>query len=100
MSSQAQVNSNPNWYILYYANYVNSDATIYDTALGDVCSVSFSGGVLQIAGWQPLSYPQPTNAQLLSYVWITVRTWFQNFYGNPASIVQQQPFLISTSDLS
>jgi hypothetical protein len=99
MSTQDQVNSYANQYILYYAGFVQSDPTIFQVNLSDICYTSIIGGVLQIGGWQPV-YATPTNAQLLSYAFATVNSWYVDNYGDPNSIKASQPFILPTADIS
>lgn len=101
MSTQAQVNASPAAYILYYNRIGQSDATIYNINLSDVCFISFdSSGALSIGGWQIIAYGPPDNATLLSYVNATVLAWFRNNYQNPVNVADNQPYEISSADLS
>jgi hypothetical protein len=104
MSTQDQVNSYYQEYILYYCNSVNSDPTVYDyNGLSDVCSVAYDSNTppqIVISGWLIGGYSQPSNATLLTYSFSTVDSFFQNFYVIPAAIQLAQPYTISTSNLN
>jgi hypothetical protein len=101
MSTQAELNLNYTYYILYYCNVENADPTVYQTDLSDVCAVIFDGSNnIAISAWLILGYPQPSMAHLLTYTLVTVLTFFNNFYAIPAAIVSQQPYAIDATTLA
>jgi len=104
MSTQDQLNSYYQEYILYYCNSVNSDTNFYDyVGLSDVCSVIYDSSTppqIVISGWLIVGYSQPSNALLLTYSFSTVDTFFQNYYVIPAAIQANEPYMISTSNLN
>lgn len=100
MSDQSQVNSYFNQYILYYCNSVNSDSTVYNQDLSNVCTVSFNeDSTLNISDWLIGSYIAPTNSQLLEYTSENVLTFFNDFYTIPLMIQDKMPYMISSEEL-
>ena len=62
MSTQAELNANPNLYIIYWCNNVNSDTTLYDyLSLSDVCGLIFDvDNNIQIVDWLITGYLAPS----------------------------------------
>jgi hypothetical protein len=104
MSTQDQVDTYYQEYILYYCNSVHSDPTFYDFyGLSDVCSVAYDSNTppqIVISGWLIGGYSAPSNATLLTYSFSTVDSFYQNFYIIPAAIQANEPYMISTSNLN
>lgn len=100
---QSDYNSNPYQCILYYCNSPagQNDLTVYNTDLSNVCSLYFDGSNnIQISGWLILAYGAPSTATILTYNISTVLTFYNNFYIIPAAIAENEPYMISTTDLS
>lgn len=101
MSTQADLNTYPWQFVLYYCNIVNADPTVYHTDLSNVCTLSFDANDnIAISNWLIGAYPAPSTATLLTYVLATVLTAYNNFYVIPDAIGQYQPYSISTADLA
>ena len=101
MSSQAELNTYPGQFVLYYCNTINADATVYQTDLSNVCTLGFDGsGNITISGWLIGGYAVPTPATLMTYVLVTVLDAYDNFYTIPAAIQTAQPYSITTTKLA
>lgn len=101
MSTQADLNTYPQQYVLYYCGSDQKDATVYQTDCSDVCTLAFDGnGDIYIASWLLGGYSAPSNATLLSFALADVQTWYNNFYTIPALIQADQPYSISHADLA
>jgi hypothetical protein len=102
MSTQADVNTNPNQYILYYCGADQKDATVYQQDCSNVCAFSYNEttGDLQINTWYVVAYTQPSNETLLSFALVDVLAWFDNFYTRPAAISNSQFNKYTTSELA
>ena len=85
---------------MYYCNSVNTDTTVYNQDLSNVCTVSFNeDATLNISDWLIGGYSACTNTQLLTYVQSDVLAFFNNFYTIPSMIQANEPYMISTDDL-
>lgn len=101
MSSQAEFNTYPWQFVLYYCNIINADATVYQTDLSNVCTLGFDEfGNITISGWLLGGYAIPTPTTLMSYVLATVLTAYDDFYTIPAAIQLAQPYSITTTKLT
>jgi hypothetical protein len=101
MSSQDDYNNYFVEYILYYCNIANSDTTVYQTDLSNVCTPYYDeDNNLQISDWLIEVYGAPSTETLLTYTLSTVLAFFNNFYTIPAAIAADEPYMISTSDLA
>jgi len=91
----------PYEYILYYCNQ-HSPTSVYQIDLSDVCSLYYDGsGNLQISSWFLGGFGQPSPmSTLLTYVLANVLQFCNNFYTIPSLIAANEPYMISTSDLS
>jgi len=99
MSTQAEINSNPYQYILYYVNQ-NDPTTVYQTDCSDICSLFYDGSDnLQVTGWL-LEFDPPTMpTDLEAYTLSDVLDFYNNFYVIPSEIAANEPYMISTVDL-
>jgi hypothetical protein len=100
---QSDYNSNPYQCILYYCNSPagQNDPTVYNTDLSNVCSLYYDGSNnIQISGWLLTGYGAPSTTTILTYNISTVLTFYNNFYTIPAAIAENEPYMISTTDLS
>ena len=101
MSSQSELNSNPTPFILYYCGVTHSDATVFQTDLSDVAVVSYDTSQnLQIDVWYVSGYAQPSMATLMTYSLMTVISWYNSFYQQPADVAALQPYKISSTSLA
>ena len=101
MSTNAEVNSNPYQYILYYCNQ-NASTTVYQQDLSDVCTMYYDGnGDIQISTWLVSGYSQPSPMSVLqSYTLSNVQQFYDNFYIKPQVCAASQFYMISSSDLA
>jgi len=100
MSTQSEVNTYNNQFILYYCNVDQKDSTIYHQDLNDVCTIGWVDDALDISGWLIGGYGAPSNVTLMSFALATVQNWFNYFYTLPQDIENSQAYLISASDLA
>ena len=103
MSTQEELNFNVNQYVLYYCNSPagQSDATVYQTDLSDVCSIYFDGSSnVHLSDWLIGGYSAPSTGTMLGYALVDVLEFFDNFYTQPSAVSQSQYWKISTSALS
>lgn len=101
MSSQAELNANPQQFVLYYCGVTHADATVYQTDLSDVCTLGFDGSDnIEITGWLIGGYGAPSPATLMTYALATVLAFYDNFYAIPAAIHGEQPYQISAASLA
>ena len=98
---QSDYNFYPYQCVLYYCGVGNSDPTVYDIYLANVCSVGYDGsGNVALSGWLLGGYDAPPTATILTYDISVVLVWYNNFYTVPLTITAEQPYQISTSDLA
>ena len=101
MSTQIEFNSNPNLYIIYYCNYVNSDPALYDyLSLSDICGIIFDIDNIQIVDWLIAGYLAPAISTLLTYTLVDVQAFVHSFYEEASEISMNQHYKISSSDLA
>lgn len=99
MSTQTELTNNFSQYVLYYCNYVNSDPTLFNLNLSQICTLAYDTyPIITITNWLP-AYAQPSNATLLTFVASTVSTWYDNYYTKPTQIMNSQ-FRISSANLA
>ena len=102
MSTQAELNANPNLYIIYWCNNVNSDTTLYDyLSLSDVCGLIFDvDNNIQIVDWLITGYLAPSISTLLTYTLADVQSYVHSYYEAPTEIKDARHYQISSTDLA
>lgn len=101
MSTQAELNSNPYAYFLYYA-YQNDPVTIFQTDLSDIALLYFDiNSDIQISSWIASGFGPPTMPiTLLAYLLSDVLSFVNNFYTIPQNILLAQPYTLTTTQLN
>jgi hypothetical protein len=101
MSTQTDVNANPNQFILYYCGIDQKDETVHQQDSSDVCAFSYNekSGNLQIEKWYLKEYLEPTDEILTSFALDEVLAWFDAFYLLPQQINNAQHLKVSADQL-
>ena len=101
MSTQSDLNTYPWQFVLYYCHVGNSDATVYQTDLSDVCTLGFDGsGNITISSWLIGGYGAPSTGTLLAYTLANVLADYNNYYAIPIAIKSMQQYQISATALA
>jgi len=103
MSTQSELNTYPQPYVLYYCNYIQSDSTVYQTDCSDVCTLyydEFDDYNIAISGWLIIAYGAPSTATLLTYALADVLEFYNNFYTLPQAIYDNQPYGLTSAKLA
>jgi len=101
MSSQSELNTYPQPYVLYYCNFIQSDATVYQTDCSDVCTLFYDEfNDITISDWLIIAYGAPSIVTLLTYTLTDVLEFYDNFYTTPQTIFASQPYGLTATKLA